>query len=252
MSTIKTLFSIQINNSYYSDPEANNDFDIIPTSATGRLFDRFNLKWFKKNDHDYKLIFTNDGKNFINHLKKNVSSFDFEIFCNRDVFYGYSDVKVGQVYNFNNDDKYPNLHKEQFVSDEDIIELREYRHKLFGLVKISLKMIEKENEFCININSLSSFWTYYISNENFKIKNILKIMSSDNNFVFLKHRGSGDDLIYRSENPITLRDRYNFSILMQYRRLGGESVEEILPSPDTYSNCVSGKEFFSDIEYTVI
>lgn len=251
MSTIKTLFSIQINNDYYSDPAANNDFDIIPTKSTKMLFDRFNLKWFKQDDHDYKLIFINDSTNFINHLKKNVSSFDFEIFCNRDNFYNYSDVKVGQIYNFCNENKYPNLHKGQFVSDEDAIKLKEYRHKLFALVKISLKEIEKENEFLIHINALSSFWTYYISNKNFKIKNILKIMSSDNNFVFLKHRESGDDFIYRSENPIALRDKYDFSMLMHYQRLGGESVEEILPSPNTYSNCVSG-DFFSDIEYTVI
>lgn len=77
-------------------------------------------------------------------------------------------------------------------------------------------------------------------------------MSSDNNFVFLNHKEKGDDLIYRSEHPIALRDKYDFPILLKYQRVGGESVEEILPSPNSYSKYVSGDNFFSDIEYTVI
>ena len=78
-------------------------------------------------------------------------------------------------------------------------------------------------------------------------------MSSDNNFVFLEHRGSGEDLVYKSSDPITLRDKYDFIVSIEYRRKGvTDVIKEILPLPNTYSNCVADNEYYSDIEYTVI
>ena len=252
MSKVKTLFSIDINNEYYRDQERNNDFDIRPTKSTELFFQRFKLKWFSQDRHCYKLLYINDSKNFINLLKYNICSLDFEIFCNKNDFYNYTDVKVDRIYHFTNENEYPRLHKDHFVSDADSVIPTKYQHNLFGFIKIFFKKIDEENNFKINLRALSSYWTYYISNKNFKIKNILKIMSSDNNFVFLNHKEKGDDLIYRSEHPIALRDKYDFPILLKYQRVGGESVEEILPSPNSYSKYVSGDNFFSDIEYTVI
>ena len=253
MSTVKTLFSLQISNNYYSDPLNNKDFNIIPTKKTLMFFDRFKLKWFQGDGGLYKLIFYNDSKNFVSYLSNNIPFLEFEIFSTNERFYSFSDLKVGCVYKFDNENEGGRLHKEEFVSDKDIVNLGEYRHRLFGVVKIFLHKIAQVNEFCINIKALASFWTYYISNKNFKIKNLLQIMSSDNNFVFLKHRGSGEDLVYRSEKPISLSDRYDFIVFLEYRRVGSnKTVKEILPSPNTYSNCVADNEYYSDMEYTVI
>lgn len=252
MCAIKTLFSFKINNSYYSDPLNNKDFNVVPTKKTEMVFERFKLKWYQWNSCNYELIYNNDSKNFVSHLVKNVPYLEFEIFSTNEKFYNYSDLRVGNVYKFDNENGRAILHKREFVGDDDVINLGEYRYRLFGIVKIFLNKIPPDKEFFINIKALASFWTYYVSNKNFKIKNILKIMSSDNNFVFLKHKESGDDLIYRSEKPMLLRDRYDFSVLLEYQRIGGETVKEILPSPDAYSNCVAGNEYFSDMEYIVI
>lgn len=248
---VSILFSIKFENGYYSDQQLNSDLSIVPTRITQNFLNRFSLKWFKYNESNYKVLFihSNVGR-FIKHLKENVPYLDFEVYVNNSEMFSFSDVKVNQIYNFTNKNSYPYLSKKEFVTDEDAINLGEYRHKLFGLIRIFLDKIEVENDFCFKVNPLSTTWRYYISNKNLKIKNILKIISNADNLVFLKHKDN--DFVYSSMRSVTLSDKYNFSIVMTYETVDGRIIEENLPLPQAYSNCVAEKIFFSDQSYTVI
>ena len=244
-------FSIKFENGYYSDQQFNSDLSIIPTRTTQFFFDRFSLKWFKCNNTDYKVLFKHDNVNgFIRYLKGNISYLDFEVYVNNSEMFRFSDVKVNQVYNFTNKNPYPYLSKNEFVNDEDVIDLGEYRHKLFGLIRIFFDKIENENAFCFKVKPLSTTWRYYISNKNLRIKNILKITSDADNLVFLKHKDN--DFVYSSMTPVALSHKYNFAVVMTYETVDGITIEESLPLARGYSNCVADKNFFSDQTYTVI
>ncbi|OXA95888.1 hypothetical protein [Flavobacterium hercynium] len=248
-------------------------FTIQPDHNTNAFFLKSGIV-FKAFNNGFKLLFAS----FQNQEKKDRSSvledfvLRFQITLNDPYFFNYTDCGAKKwdsgLYHFNNFGKkeerfgIENLHKEEFVSNEDTVDEstfgQKFLRKPFGIIELQLRY-DLQTAYVVHFREIESYWRYIIVGDHFKNLAQLAIIGKDVAFegpgnITLPDNREGISFV--SLSPIGHKQRPD-----QYFKLVDHYTEEesaytilikALPVPDTkhISSIIANKndnKYYSEI-----
>jgi hypothetical protein len=263
----RSLFNIILKNNYFDDKNLRN-FVIVPTNETQQLINHLGFI-YKQNDSGFVVLADiqhpdHSSLVFEGYLGKNIK-LDFLIYIQDPIFRNYTNLPYNnsdQIFLFTNrnlqaSDKV-NLHKAEFVSDQDLIELaeinkndkrsagsRNIKGSPFGRIELLFndEILEKildglidneipEFKYEINFDSRSTIWKYIIiPNYSRKLKELRISMLEGDTVRFSSPQSieinEKEALMIQTEEPVKYQEFYDFSFQLK-RGSGGNGGKTVI------------------------
>lgn len=273
------LLKINFQNTYYTG-QGNNDFYLTADEQTQHFMESHNMRILTYGS-TYELVwlttrFDNPLEIFKQKLAEHDLTFYLRIKNPNVVNFSLLNLLPDQMYYFSNTNSSQNLHKQEYVSKEDLIPIKPISNtpeiasvsNVFGIVRIHLKELINNKidiqqlpiQYNIRIKAREAIWRYHIVDAHNRIKGPMKVVIDKDDSYFM-YKGTLENKnihIYESKNPLVLQDKVNQAFCLKVypnqSKKNTASQEEVLleklPLPDVSlieNNVEKGGVFYSNI-----
>lgn len=254
MESIKTLFSIALTSDYFKDNIVRG-IKIYPDSTCKNFFKRYNINFIEKNNR-YELIwFIKKIQNTDACFKQLFQGVKFKFFLsveNIEIF-KFLNIQHNKIYNFVNNSENLLLHKEEYVSSEDLSDCKDYADKIFGFINIDMDILLQENDilnieknYRINIPTIESFWEIKLVDHKNQIKKINDLLINEKKCDF-EDITNDDEHVLLSKNETKLKEVGINSLAFFYTTKTNIIKQVSLSAPICYSRIIDNNKYISTV-----